>query len=441
MTLITLRCQFPRQYSLWRKPLALPTRQFSQSTSRAFLLRPSRHLRQEATSPSPSVAEKVGSSTWRDSTFYEKIGRPGIRKQIIFATLTSFLAFTYAATQTTIETDHWTERMLASSPVWNVKTITNTDLKRAQNAELIQGLRETLANIQSTVQQLPVLIRPWINMACVTVMQPYADASEGKRLCWKICLLNVAVYAAWKVKRWNGFMTKRFMHYPLSGLSYTLITSVFSHRTALHLLCNCLALESFGSAAYYYLLREQNKAEPELLESTTAYHFLAFYISAGVFSGLVSHVVSAKFRFPRIVAELAASTGRARKTETWAGAVAATSTSAAQTTAKRKTLDILPSLGASGAIYGAVTMTALAFPDSQVALFIPPSYPINIQYGVGGLMLLDVIGIMRGWRMFDHWAHLGGAAFGVAYYYYGPSYWRYLRESTTQLDKAESESS
>jgi rhomboid-like protein len=43
-------------------------------------------------------------------------------------------------------------------------------------------------------------------------------------------------------------------------------------------------------------------------------------------------------------------------------------------------------------------MTALAFPESQIALIIPPSYPINIQYGVGGLVLLDVVGILRGWR-------------------------------------------
>jgi len=99
-------------------------------------------------------------------------------------------------------------------------------------------------------------------------------------------------------------------------------------------------------------------------------------------------------------------------------------------------------------------MTALAFPDSEVALFIPPSYPINIQYGVGALMALDMIGIMRGWRfeivffscshlltyflfrLFDHWAHLGGAAFGIFYYNYGPSYWAYLREASTKVDKA-----
>lgn len=29
--------------------------------------------------------------------------------------------------------------------------------------------------------------------------------------------------------------------------------------------------------------------------------------------------------------------------------------------------------------------------------------------------------------MFDHWAHLGGAAFGVIYWKYGPSFWDALR--------------
>ena len=120
-----------------------------------------------------------------------------------------------------------------------------------------------------------------------------------------------------------------------------------------------------------------------------------------MFSGLLSHIVNAKFRYPRLVAQVASSTATKAKPETWAGAVAATtssSTATARSTIARNPPDILPSLGASGAIYAAVTMTALAFPESQVALFIPPTYPINIQYGVGGLMLLDAIGVVRGWR-------------------------------------------
>ena len=118
---------------------------------------------------------------------------------------------------------------------------------------------------------------------------------------------------------------------------------------------------------------------------------------AGLFSGLVSHVVSAKLRYPRLVTQLASSANIVNKSDTWAAAVAASSGSA-RAAAVKAVPDIWPSLGASGAIYGAVTLTALAFPESQVALFIPPSYPISIQWGVGGMLLLDTIGILRGWR-------------------------------------------
>lgn len=124
-----------------------------------------------------------------------------------------------------------------------------------------------------------------------------------------------------------------------------------------------------------------------------------FFCAAGLFSGLVSHIASASFRYPKIVAQLASPKSIVQKTETWAGAVAtASSSTAVKSAAVGNIAPILPSLGASGAVYAAATMTALAFPDSQLALFIPPSYPINIQYGIGGLMMIDAIGIMRGWR-------------------------------------------
>jgi rhomboid-like protein len=171
-----------------------------------------------------------------------------------------------------------------------------------------------------------------------------------------------------------------------------------------------------GTAAYHYLETKQDES-PEL-ESTASHHFLAFFISgkaplvyipsffdvffffcaAGLFSGLVSHIASAKFRYPKIVAQLISPASTVQKTETWAGAVAATSSSSVVKSAATEVPRILPSLGASGAIYAAATMTALAFPEAHVALFIPPTYPINIQYGIGGLMMIDVIGIMRGWR-------------------------------------------
>lgn len=68
------------------------------------------------------------------------------------------------------------------------------------------------------------------------------------------------------------------------------------------------------------------------------------------------------------------------------------------TDAAAATPTIIPSLGASGAIYGTVIISTLAFPDAEVSLVFPPTPSFPIQYGVGGLVLLDCIGVLRGWR-------------------------------------------
>lgn len=74
-----------------------------------------------------------------------------------------------------------------------------------------------------------------------------------------------------------------------------------------------------------------------------------------------------------------------------------TASSAVKAEASAKDIDILPSLGASGAIYAMVTMTALAFPDAQVFLLFPP-IPLPITYGVGGMVAMDILGVLRGWK-------------------------------------------
>lgn len=107
--------------------------------------------------------------------------------------------------------------------------------------------------------------------------------------------------------------------------------------------------------------------------------------AAGLFSSTASHVLMSRVRFPQAVAELIS---KSRLTAGMAQKEATKVTSEA----------VLPSLGASGAIYGTVTLTALAFPDTQIALIFPPTWPIPIQWGVGGLVALDIIGALRGWR-------------------------------------------
>lgn len=59
---------------------------------------------------------------------------------------------------------------------------------------------------------------------------------------------------------------------------------------------------------------------------------------------------------------------------------------------------ILPSLGASGAIYAALTVTACAFPDSNVGIILIPFISFPIWAGVGGMVALDLVGLIRGWQ-------------------------------------------
>ncbi|PFH51027.1 hypothetical protein AMATHDRAFT_59958 [Amanita thiersii Skay4041] len=407
-----------------------PTRFFSSTICRANPVPTNVLWQPRAYGKVPSFKESLVKIKPPES-FSEKVGRPGMRNQVMFVLAGSWLAFTYAAINTNIETEIWVRELSKTFPEWSAGSITNIDLKRAQNAELIRKLREWYSKLNSAVQDFPTLIKPWISLAYVTVMQPYADMSEGKRLCWKICLLNATVYGFWKIRQLQSGMLHTFMHNPLSGMSFTILTSTFSHKAFLHLLFNCLALESFGSAAYHYLVKEQSRLDPPLLESTANYHFLSFFVSAGLFSGLVSHVVSTKLRYPKLVAQLASPANLPRRTDSWVAAVSASTVAATQkvAVAREAASKILPSLGASGAIYSCVVVTALAFPEAQVALFIPPTYPVPIQWGLCGLVTLDVVGILRGWRFFDHWAHLGGAAFGLAYYNYGPTFWHWMRRT------------
>jgi len=186
-----------------------------------------------------------------------------------------------------------------------------------------------------------------------------------------------------------------------------------------------------------------------MIESHTTYHFIAFHIAgpslishtitlthaltAGVFASLVSHLIVARIRFPRLLAALSKST------------------TGPEMVAKAERL-MRPSLGASGAVYASLAVTALAYPHAQVYLIFLPMIPISIPVGFGGMLLVDMIGLWRGWgyvsklvstyrdylmivsiRYFDHAAHLGGAAFGVWYFHYGPNMWDSTRRQWYRL--------
>ena len=73
----------------------------------------------------------------------------------------------------------------------------------------------------------------------------------------------------------------------------------------------------------------------------------------------------------------------------------------------------IPTVGASGAIYGLIAAFAMLFPNTQLMLLFPP-IPIKAKWLALGLAALAVY---QGWKSADgdsvaHFAHLGGMIFG-----------------------------
>ena len=181
-----------------------------------------------------------------------------------------------------------------------------------------------------------------------------------------IILLNILVYALW------FFLDLKFMYLNFlvstshleAGYYWTLITSVFSHNMFFHLLINMFILRGFGSV---------------ILSVLKLRRFLSFYLLAGIVSSLDHCLVSTYL------------------------------------------LDdpSLPALGASGAISGLLVLFSLLFPKEKLLLF--GLIPIPALIGALVFIGLDIFGLitqMKGSGLpIGHGAHLGGAFFGIFYFF------------------------
>ncbi|GAA5965261.1 hypothetical protein JCM21900_006068 [Sporobolomyces salmonicolor] len=264
------------------------------------------------------------------------------------------------------------------------------------------GLQRDLA--RSRWEDVYKRARGWVgsfpgNRLVVILSESWLEMSEAKRTQAGLIALFGGVWLAWRLPQASRF-GQYLAHDPLSGRSATLLTSIFSHRTLPHLAFNSIALYSFGTACFAFLDYSEH-----LARSTSRYEFLAFFATAGLASSFVSHVW-----FSRIVA------GRLLQI--------------ASTPQVRQA--IVPSLGASGAVYACLTMTALSFPESNVSLIFLPFIPLPIGAATAGLVVVDLIGLLRGWRMFDHAAHLSGAAMGALWWAYGHDWFERLRVALLQ---------
>ncbi|XP_040569426.1 presenilin-associated rhomboid-like protein, mitochondrial [Lepeophtheirus salmonis] len=188
--------------------------------------------------------------------------------------------------------------------------------------------------------------------------------SPGEKVFVPIFCLNLAVTLMWQIRRFEGSIMRRyFLSDPRSSNKcFPLFLSSFSHNSFLHFAVNMFVLHSFCDGIVRALGKEQ---------------FVGVYLTAGVVSGFVSLVTKVLLN-----------------------------TSA-------------PSLGASGCICAVLGLFGTLNPNSLMQIVFIPGFTFTASTAIKGLITLDTAGLLMGWKVFDHAAHLGGTLFGIWWATYG----------------------
>ncbi|XP_015228711.1 PREDICTED: presenilins-associated rhomboid-like protein, mitochondrial [Cyprinodon variegatus] len=191
----------------------------------------------------------------------------------------------------------------------------------------------------------------------------WSSLTEGQRTATGIIAINAVVLCCWRIPAMQRSMIKYFTSNPASKTRcLPMVLSSFSHYSIIHMVANMYVLWTFSSGIVSLLGKEQ---------------FLAVYLSAGVISTMVSYVCKT-------------ATGR-----------------------------FYPSLGASGAVMAVLAAVCTKVPEAKLGIIFLPMVTFTAGHALKALVAIDTAGLMLGWRLFDHAAHLGGALFGVWYVAYG----------------------
>nr|CAG4641768.1 EOG090X07NR [Eurycercus lamellatus] len=191
----------------------------------------------------------------------------------------------------------------------------------------------------------------------------WQNISPADVMFYGILFANTLVFLAWKIPSMQNFMSAFFCTNPFArAVCWPMFFSTFSHYSWWHFGVNMFVLHSFTNVAMNSMGKEQ---------------FLAFYLSAGIFSSLGSHVFRTISRTPGL------------------------------------------SLGASGAIMGILGYFCSLNPDALLQVAFVPQFTFTADSGLKALLCFDTFGLLMRWKMFDHAAHLGGVLFGLFWFYFG----------------------
>ena len=158
---------------------------------------------------------------------------------------------------------------------------------------------------------------------------------------------------------------------------YQIITYMFMHANFGHLFFNMFALWMFGNT---------------LENIWGSKRFLLFYLVCGIGAGLCQELV----QYIEYVTKLSDY---------------ATVNTGSQIIPMAAYLNMMNTVGASGAIYGLLLAFGMMFPDSRIYLYF--LFPIKAKWFVIGYAVLELIMGIGGADNVAHFAHLGGMLFGL----------------------------
>ncbi|XP_069574436.1 presenilin-associated rhomboid-like protein A, mitochondrial isoform X1 [Brachyistius frenatus] len=231
----------------------------------------------------------------------------------------------------------------------------------AESEKLIQG-SQNRTHWHNWWNQLSGFQRQLI-LLMSTVDDFWSSLTEGQKTATGIIAVNAVVLCCWRIPSMQRSMIKYFTSNPASKTRcLPMVLSSFSHYSIIHMVANMYVLWTFSSGIVSLLGKEQ---------------FLAVYLSAGVISSLVSYMCKT-------------ATGR-----------------------------FYPSLGASGAVMAVLAAVCAKVPEAKLGIIFLPMVTFTAGNALKALVAIDTAGLILGWRLFDHAAHLGGALFGVWYVAYG----------------------
>jgi len=167
---------------------------------------------------------------------------------------------------------------------------------------------------------------------------------------------------------------------------YQLVTYMFMHADFQHIFFNMFAVWMFGRTLEQVLGPKR---------------FLTYYMVCGIGAGLIQELVQ-YIQFATVLSQYdSVNTG-------------------VSIIPMNEYLNLMTTVGASGAVYGILLAFGMLFPDSQMFVF-PIPFPIKAKFFVIGYALIELVsGLGASGDGIAHFAHLGGMIFG----FFLILYWR-----------------